>query len=147
MRLALLLSAVVLLVRAQGEEDRKFHHRLYWIFSTLTPPPTPPLQPTLPPHTFWGDFLYLVGRQLRSHRGKRLQALKVISLLSSDRLLSLSLFLPHLLLVCLLPPPPHPRSTSSMHAERVAVSFSMLSSRPGLPLADKKNVHIYSCHL
>lgn len=34
MRLALLLSAAVLLVRAQGEEDRKFH--LYWSFSTLT---------------------------------------------------------------------------------------------------------------
>lgn len=63
LRLALLLSAAVLLVRAQGEDDRKFHHCLlellnpfflssFFIFIF---------------YWFWKvDFLYMGGRLLRS---------------------------------------------------------------------------------
>lgn len=54
LRLALLLSAAVLLVRAQGEDDRKFHHCLLELLN---------------PFFFWFlkvDCLYVGGRLLRS---------------------------------------------------------------------------------
>ncbi len=60
LRLALLLSAAVLLVRAQGEDDRKFHHCLLellnpifflFLFFSLV---------------FESGFLYLGGLLLRS---------------------------------------------------------------------------------
>lgn len=62
MRLALLLSAAVLLVRAQGEDDRKFHHCLLELLDPFFFPPSP---------LFFDwflkvDFLYMGGRLLRS---------------------------------------------------------------------------------
>lgn len=63
LRLALLLSAAVLLVRAQGEDDRKFHHCLLELLRLFSP--------FILLHFFlywvWKvDFLCVAGRLLRS---------------------------------------------------------------------------------
>lgn len=59
LRLALLLSAAVLLVRAQGEDDRKFHHF------------TGPSQPFFLNWLLKVDFLYMGGRLLRSRQRRK----------------------------------------------------------------------------
>lgn len=101
MRLALLLSAAVLLVRAQGEDDRKFHRCLFTGAFELSSPASP-LQPSLTPHTFLGisllgwtaaEFLYSKKKRSSSNISLDRITIRLAALCLS---FSLSLFLAHL---------------------------------------------------